>query len=114
MAGIVLGFAVAFGTPTETTASHQAYYDHALATGPGVDGAGRVQTDFWNSLTPEQQTIHRTVTQLYTLYFQKNGQVLPVTRETVALVMKEFDIAAEHTEWTAYVMQVNVQRLRAR
>jgi hypothetical protein len=111
---MVLGLAVAVWTPAEVTASHQAYYGAGTASDRTADESGRAHADFWSSLTPEQRTIHRAVSDLYTLYFRKNGRVLPVTRETVALVMEEFGIAPEHAEWTAYVMQVNVQRLRAR
>jgi len=94
----VLVFVATLCITTTAIASHQAYYD---AAAQGSEAAG------------EQQAIHRIVTELYTLYFERQGEVIPVNRETVALVMRELGIAPRHAEWTAYVMQANVERLRA-
>jgi hypothetical protein len=110
----VLGFVATLCITTTAIASHQAYYDAAAAARPqGSEAAGGMPADLWNGLTGEQQSIHRVVTQLYTLYFERQGEVIPVNRETVALVMKELGIAPQHAEWTAYVMHANVERLRA-
>jgi hypothetical protein len=50
--------------------------------------ATQQQNARWRSYTPRQRQLSRTISQIVTDYFQRTGQALPVTQETVSQVMQ--------------------------
>jgi hypothetical protein len=87
----LIGYATLLLTPI--TAKAQSYCDRITdplrrGTCYSQEAAIRQQQARWNSYTPRQRVLARSVEQVAYNYYQRTRQALPVTQQTLAQVMR--------------------------
>lgn len=71
------------------------------------EAATQQQWNNWRSYTPRQRQLSMAISQIVTDYYQRTGQALPVTQETVVQVMQLVGASREETAFVINRMVAN-------